>query len=76
MVTTRLLHSHQYLLLGILVLLLPFIPGSKSLLLQKKLISNMELPYLFGYKARGVSFPKQLQKSRPMNSALKFVSLA
>ena len=38
----RLLYVHQCLLLGILVLLLPFIPGSKFLLLRKKLISVTE----------------------------------
>ena len=38
---TRLLYVHQYLLLGVLVLLLPYIPGSKYLLpAEKKLISS------------------------------------
>ena len=37
---TGLLHGHQYLLLGMLVLQLPFISGRKYLLPAKKLISN------------------------------------
>ena len=40
---TGFLHGHQYLLLVMLVLLLPFIPGSKYLLpAKKKFISNTE----------------------------------
>ena len=39
LVVSGLLYVHQCLLLGILVLLLPFIPGSNDLLHTKKLIS-------------------------------------
>ena len=39
LVVTGLFYGHQYLLLDILVLLLPFIPGSKYLLPTEKLIS-------------------------------------
>ena len=39
-----LFNDHQYLLLGMLVLLLPFIPGSKYLLPAKKLLSNIAYP--------------------------------
>ena len=36
----RVVMRHQYLLLGVLVLLLPCIPGSKYLIPTKKIISN------------------------------------
>ena len=39
--------QHQYLLLGVLVLLLHCIPGSKYLLPTKKIISNTVIQRLF-----------------------------
>ena len=45
LVVNGLLYGHQYLLLGILVLLLPFKPGSKYLLpTKKKLIPATATP--------------------------------
>ena len=52
---TGLFYGHQYLLVGMLVLLLPFIPGSKYgskyLLPHKKLISNTVLDHILFFKS-------------------------